>query len=100
MLMVLTYSSKFPFVLLLVAVNIKHEGEESWNNMWQKIRSIWKYVHKNYRDDFDWFLLGGDDMFYIMENLKTYLESKEIVDAQKLNKGIVVIMLHAQLHCV
>ena len=69
------------------AVNIKHEGEESWNNMWQKIRSIWKYVHLNYRDDFDWFLLGGDDMYYIVENLKTYLESTEVVTAKKLQKG-------------
>ena len=69
------------------AVNIKHEGEESWNNMWQKIRSIWKYVHKNYKDDFDWFLLGGDDMYFIMENLKSYLESEEIVSAKNLQKG-------------
>mmetsp|Transcript_9694 Transcript_9694/g.16078 ORF Transcript_9694/g.16078 Transcript_9694/m.16078 type:complete len:955 (+) Transcript_9694:76-2940(+) len=70
------------------SVNIKHEGDESWNNMWQKIRSIWKYVHKNYRDDFDWFLLGGDDMYYIVENLKTYLESKEVVAAKQLDKGL------------
>lgn len=72
----------------LPSVNIRHEGEESWNNMWQKIRFIWKYVHKHFRNDFDWFLLGGDDMFYIVENLKKYLESPEIVKAREQQKGL------------
>jgi glycoprotein-N-acetylgalactosamine 3-beta-galactosyltransferase len=60
------------------ALAITHEGEESYNNMWQKSRSIWRYVGAHYMDDFDWFLLGGDDMYYIVENLRYYLGSKEI----------------------
>lgn len=46
--------------------------------MWQKLRSIWKYKASHYVNDYDFFLLGGDDMFYIIENLRTYLASDEI----------------------
>jgi glycoprotein-N-acetylgalactosamine 3-beta-galactosyltransferase len=43
--------------------------------MWQKIRSIWKFVGTNYLDDYDWFFIGGDDLFVLPHNLKTYLAS-------------------------
>ena len=49
---------------------IKHEGPEEYNNMWQKSRAIWKYINFHYIDDFDWFVLGGDDVFVIVENLR------------------------------
>lgn len=49
---------------------IKHEGPEEWNNMWQKSRAIWKYIDYHYLEDFDWFVLGGDDVFLIIENLR------------------------------
>lgn len=52
------------------AVNILHEGPEAYNNMWQKVRSTWAYVHDNYLDDYDWFHIGGDNMFVIAENLR------------------------------
>lgn len=38
--------------------------------MWQKSRAIWKYVDMHYKNDFDWFVLGGDDIFLIVENLR------------------------------
>lgn len=38
--------------------------------MWQKSRAIWKYIDKHYKNDFDWFVLGGDDIFIIVENLR------------------------------
>lgn len=56
--------------------------------MWQKSRSVWKFVGKNYINDFDFFLLGGDDMFYIIENLKHYLGSNEIQDIKNKGKGL------------
>lgn len=28
---------------------IEHEGEESYDNMWQKTRSIWKYINHWYK---------------------------------------------------
>lgn len=52
---------------------IKHEGPEEWENMWQKSRAIWKYINFHYKDDFDWFILGGDDIFIIVENLRKVL---------------------------
>lgn len=38
--------------------------------MWQKSRAIWKYINFHYMEDFDWFVLGGDDLFIIVENLR------------------------------
>lgn len=61
------------------SVNILHEGPEQYDNMWQKSRAIWKYVHTHLNDgSYDFFLLGGDDMFYLVENLRAYLDSQEI----------------------
>lgn len=71
-------------------VNILHEGPEEYNNIWQKIRSIWRYVYENYYDKYDYFHVGGDDLFVIVENLKYYLESDEIssiTDTQELFMG-------------
>jgi glycoprotein-N-acetylgalactosamine 3-beta-galactosyltransferase len=57
----------------LGVVHLEHAGNESYNNMWQKVRSIWFYVYKHYRNDFDFFHLGGDDLYVIVENLRTFL---------------------------
>lgn len=57
-------------LILLLRFKIKHEGPEEWNNMWQKSRAIWKYINYHYKDDYDWFVLGGDDIFIIVENLR------------------------------
>jgi len=60
------------------AVNILHEGPGTGNNLWQKIRSIWSYVYEHYYASYDWFHIGSDEMFLIVENLRLYLESEEI----------------------
>lgn len=57
------------------AVDLPHYGVESYNNMWQKVRSIWSYIYTNYYDDFDYFHLGGDDTLMIVDNLRNYLWS-------------------------
>lgn len=57
------------------AVDLPHVGMESYGNMWQKVRSIWAYIHDNYLDDFDYFHLGGDDTYIVVENLRNYLWS-------------------------
>ena len=41
--------------------------------MWQKSRAIWKHIGKHYAGEYDFFLLGGDDMWFVMENLRAYL---------------------------
>lgn len=59
----------------LPAISIEHEGPEEYGNMWQKVRSMWKFVGMHYLDDYDWFLTGGDDLFVLPYNLKAYLAS-------------------------
>lgn len=72
------------------SINILHEGDEAYDNMWQKSRSIWRYIYNHLRNDYDFFLLGGDDMFYIIENLRAYLGSEEITHARKTNPGLYI----------
>ena len=56
------------------SVDLPHFVEEAYDNMWQKTRCILAYVHdKNYLDDYDYFWLGGDDFYVIVENLVNYL---------------------------
>jgi glycoprotein-N-acetylgalactosamine 3-beta-galactosyltransferase len=68
------------------AVEIPHEGPEEYDNIWQKVRSMWSYIYDNFYDDYDWFHIGGDDLYLIVENLRLYLESEEIRTAA--NGGI------------
>ena len=67
----------------LPAARVAHEGPEVYNNIWQKVRSIWKYVHHAYASHFDWFVIGGDDLFVIAPNLRAYLTSPEIAAASE-----------------
>ena len=64
-------------------VNIPHEGPEEYNNIWQKTRANWAYIYDNYYNDYDWFHIGGDDLYVLVENLRLYLESPEIQLAVK-----------------
>jgi glycoprotein-N-acetylgalactosamine 3-beta-galactosyltransferase len=63
----------------LNTVNIPHWGEENYNGVWQKLRSIWAYIYSNYINEYDFFYLGGDDYYLIVENLRYYVSSNEIV---------------------
>lgn len=54
----------------LGAFNLPHEGPEVYENMWNKVRAMWTFVHQNYLLAFDWFHIGGDDMFLIPDNLR------------------------------
>lgn len=56
-------------------VNLIHAGPEAYGNMWQKVRSIWGYVHQHYLDDFDFFHLCGDDTYVIVPNLRRFLQN-------------------------
>jgi len=56
------------------------------DNIWQKVRSMWSYIYDNYYKEYDWFHIGGDDLFLLVENLRLYLESEEIRTAA--NGGI------------
>ena len=65
------------------AVKVDHEGPEAYDNIWQKVRSIWRLAYRHYALTFDWFAIGGDDLFLIVENVKAYLASSEIVQASE-----------------
>jgi glycoprotein-N-acetylgalactosamine 3-beta-galactosyltransferase len=56
------------------AISLPHDGKEEYNNMWQKVRSIWKFVGTHYLEDFDFFFQGGEDLFVIPQNLKRFLQ--------------------------
>lgn len=60
------------------AIDLPHEGEESYNNMWQKIRTFWLYVHRHYREEYDYFYICGDDTYVLVENLRAYVEGAEV----------------------
>lgn len=57
------------------AMAIEHEGKEEYNNMWQKSRAIWKFIGDHYLEDFDYFFLGGEDLFVVADNLRAYLST-------------------------
>jgi glycoprotein-N-acetylgalactosamine 3-beta-galactosyltransferase len=61
----------------LGAWNIPHFGPESYDNMWNKVQAMWFYVHQNFLLEFDWFHIGGDDMYVIPDNLR-----RMVVDAE------------------
>lgn len=52
------------------AYALPHTGSESYDNMYIKIRAMWFYVYQHFLSDFDFFHIGGDDMYVIPENLK------------------------------
>ena len=58
-------------------VHLKHPGPEIYENMWQKIRSIWAYIHDHYADQYDFFHLCGDDVLVVVENLRRFLYKYE-----------------------
>eukprot|EP00532_Pseudo-nitzschia_australis_P010185 CAMPEP_0168243552 /NCGR_PEP_ID=MMETSP0140_2-20121125/24120_1 /TAXON_ID=44445 /ORGANISM="Pseudo-nitzschia australis, Strain 10249 10 AB" /LENGTH=194 /DNA_ID=CAMNT_0008178939 /DNA_START=207 /DNA_END=788 /DNA_ORIENTATION=- len=57
----------------LPAISLAHDGLEEYKNMWQKVRSIWRFVGTHYLEDFDFFFQGGEDMYVLPENLRHYL---------------------------
>ena len=67
------------------AVHLPHYEKESYNNMWQKTRSIWAYLYDNYLDDYDFFHLSGDDNHFVIENMKNYYRS--IMIEQQMNNN-------------
>jgi hypothetical protein len=72
----------------LEVLHLKHDGPESWGNMWQKSRSIWLHAFEKHINDFDFFFISGDDTYVIVENLKNYLASDELRKANKDGKGL------------
>lgn len=60
------------------AVDIPHEGPEVYGNMWNKVKSIWAYVLEHYMEDYDFFHIGGDNMFVVAENLRYAVSTMDV----------------------
>mmetsp|Transcript_28342 Transcript_28342/g.35044 ORF Transcript_28342/g.35044 Transcript_28342/m.35044 type:complete len:475 (+) Transcript_28342:112-1536(+) len=63
---------------LLDILNIPHKNEETYGTIWSKVQAIWSNVYHHHYDDFDWFHIGGDDLYVLVENLRLYLESESV----------------------
>jgi len=61
----------------LGAVDLIHDGEESYKNMWAKTKSILLFAHDNYLGEYDFFYICGVDMFVLVDNLRAYLASDD-----------------------
>jgi hypothetical protein len=63
-------------------VNLPHAGKHKgmYKGIWQKVRSMLGYIYDNFLNDYDFFLLSGDDTFVIVENLKAFLASPQVMD--------------------
>lgn len=59
--------------------------EESYDNMWQKTRMLWKVVHDRFLDSFDYFYLAGDDVYLLVENLRAFLRELEALESNGTN---------------
>ncbi|ETV97193.1 hypothetical protein, variant 1 [Aphanomyces invadans] len=65
----------------LGAVAIDHVPSDH-NHLWQKHKASIEYIWDRYRHEFEWFYKADDDAYVIMENLRAYLRSPEIVMQQ------------------
>eukprot|EP00980_Cylindrotheca_fusiformis_P012525 scaffold3079_cov119-Cylindrotheca_fusiformis.AAC.1 len=70
------------------ASKLSHIGEESYENLYIKIRAMWFYVYQNFLSDFDIFHIGGDDMYVIPENLKLLASTYPLDQAVYLGASI------------
>lgn len=59
------------------SVNLIHKGDETYENMWQKTRSILAYLYEHFLHQYEYFYLCGDDTLVLVENMKNFLASVE-----------------------
>lgn len=60
----------------LGAFEIAHVGPEAYGNMWNKVQAMWYFVHDHYLLEFDWFHIGGDDMYVIPDNIRRMVATR------------------------
>ena len=67
----------------LGSIHLTHEGDETYDNIWAKVISTWMYAYRNYRQEFDYFYICGDDTYVVMENLYAFLISDDMMKLQE-----------------
>ncbi|CAB9508613.1 acetylgalactosamine 3-beta-galactosyltransferase 1 [Seminavis robusta] len=72
----------------LGTVHIPHGGTLDDPHMrgWLRVRSTWSFIYDNYYDQYDWFYFSNDMVFLLVENLRLYLASLEIIAATRYNQ--------------
>lgn len=56
------------------SINIHTRGGESYHNMWSKTQNILQYIRRSvWFQDFDYFIMGGDDLLINIPNLRVFL---------------------------
>ena len=63
-------------------LQISHPGPEAYRNMWNKVRSMLVYMYQHHFHSYDWFHIGGDDMYVVVENLKGLLSCPDMLQLQ------------------
>jgi len=56
--------------------------------MWLKIRSMWQYAYKHYRDDYDYFHIGGDDHYMIPDNFRYMVSQPKFQQQNNMGKPL------------
>ena len=59
----------FPAVGLNVTAGRQHIAS--------KVLAAWKYIHKHYVDDYDFFIKTDTDTYVVVENLLDFLKDKD-----------------------
>ena len=59
----------------LNAIALQQPGGESYANMWQKIRAMWKYVYEHYADEYEYFHICGEDVYVVVDNSRACVSS-------------------------
>lgn len=63
-------------------VHLPHFGAEgTYDSIWQKVRSTVAYVYTNFRRDFDYFHICGDDTYLIVDNLRHFVAQEGVHNA-------------------
>jgi glycoprotein-N-acetylgalactosamine 3-beta-galactosyltransferase len=72
------------------AVAVPHIGPERYDNLWNKIRSMWHYIHEQgLVDQYDLFHIGGDDMYVLPTNIRQFATDElwHLIQTQPLYLG-------------
>jgi len=61
---------------------VKLDVHNDFGNLWHKMQIAIVHLNARYGTQYDWFYKADDDTFAIIENLRRYLDSEEIREAQ------------------
>lgn len=75
-------------------LNLESKGDESYGNMWQKTRKLLMYAYKNYKDSYDYFHVCGDDVYLVVDHLRSFVSGPQV---QRLLDGTQPIGFHTKL---